>query len=351
MTTREFDVVLFGATGYTGKHVARELQSLSRPQMGERATKLEWAELRWAIAGRSHARLTALCTEWGLTPSGIIVADVSEATTLREMSARGRIVMNATGPVRRSAAFKRALTRTLLPSNAHSLATGLPAPPLASQYRFLGEPVVEACIHTQTDYVDLCGEPEFIDRCLLRHMDAARSAGVLVVHACAFDSIPADIGTLYTALQFAPPALCAHADMYHTLDASGPTEGALAHTTTYQAAVHGFGDVGATRAQRHALMEKMEADAPGSSAGPPQLGPKLRVKTGPAFHPELGKLTLLRKLLLNRTNKCYPLIRTPTCSQPQGSIRFAFLARTRPSCARRSVSSCARLRRPLRIPT
>merc|ERR1740115_104701 len=85
-------------------------------------------------------------------------------------------------------------------------------------YRFFGEPVVEACISAKTDYVDLCGEPEFIDRCLLKHAEAAKAAGVIIVHSCAFDSVPADIGCLFTALQFEPPALCGHADMYHTVD-------------------------------------------------------------------------------------------------------------------------------------
>ncbi len=72
-----------------------------------------------------------------------------------------------------------------------------------------------ACVASVCDYVDLCGEPEFIDRTELKYGAAACAAGVLIVHACAFDSVPADIGTLFTAMQFEPPALCAHADMYH----------------------------------------------------------------------------------------------------------------------------------------
>ena len=248
---REFDVILFGATGYTGEHTARALQTMAAPGG-------TWAGVKWAIAGRSSSKLAAIQAKWGLTPTGVVVADTSDAASLSAMSARCAVIMNATGP-----------------------------------YRFYGEGVVEACIATRTDYVDLCGEPEFIDRCLLKHADAAKAAGVLIVHACAFDSVPADIGTLYTALQFPPPALCATADMYHTFAESGEVSGAYAHATTFYAAVHGFGGVSKTRAQRRALVEKLEAESPGSSKPPPALGPKLKVRPGPAWHKGLKAYTFL----------------------------------------------------------
>ena len=238
MTCREFDVIIFGATGYTGEHIAREMHALASKGGA-------WQGVAWAIGGRSQPKLSAMAAKHGLTPAGVVIADTSDAASLRSMTARAKVVMNATGP-----------------------------------YRFYGEAVVEACIATKTDYVDLCGEPEFIDRCLLKHADAAEAAGVLIVHACAFDSVPADIGCLYTALQYPPPALtltliptltliltltltltltrypppalCAHADMYHTFDVAADATGAAAHATTFYAAVHGFGGVGATRAQRKA---------------------------------------------------------------------------------------------------
>ena len=165
MTCREFDVIIFGATGYTGEHIAREMHALASKGGA-------WQGVAWAIGGRSQPKLSAMAAKHGLTPAGVVIADTSDAASLRSMTARAKVVMNATGP-----------------------------------YRFYGEAVVEACIATKTDYVDLCGEPEFIDRCLLKHADAAEAAGVLIVHACAFDSVPADIGCLYTALQYPPPAL------------------------------------------------------------------------------------------------------------------------------------------------
>ena len=247
---RDFDVIIFGATGYTGDHVARYL-SLA-------ASNGEWPNLRWAMAGRNKAKLEALASRWSLEPTGIVVADVVEPGSLRDMAARCSVVMNATGP-----------------------------------YRFYGENVVVACIAAKADYVDLCGEPEFIDRCLLKHADAAKAAGVLIVHSCAFDSVPADIGCLFTALQFPPPALCAHADMYHTFGVGEGAKGAAGHATTFYAAVHGFGGADATRKQRKQLLAKLEAERPGSSAGATPLGPMLRVAPGPAYKKALRAYTFL----------------------------------------------------------
>ena len=251
MGAREFDVIIFGATGYTGEHTARALAKMAAPNCA-------WSGVKWAIAGRSLPRLAKMCEKHGITPHGVIVANITEEASLIAMCARGAVVMNATGP-----------------------------------YRFYGEGVVKAAIQTRTDYVDLCGEPEFIDRCLLKHSEAARAAGVVIVHACAFDSVPADIGCLFTALQFPQPALCAHVDMYHTISVGGYPSGAYAHATTYYAAVHGFGDAKRTRAQRRELLDKLESDKPGSSKGPPPLGPRLRVKPGPVYNKALGRYTFL----------------------------------------------------------
>ena len=195
---RDFDVIVFGATGYTGEHISRELHALASKGGA-------WQGVAWAIGGRSQLKLSAMASKHGLTPAGVVIADTADAASLRSMTARAKVVMNATGP-----------------------------------YRFYGEAVVEACIATKTDYVDLCGEPEFIDRMQLKFGVPAVLAGVLVVHACAFDSVPADVGCLFTALQFAPPARCAHAMMYHTADWPAGVKGAAGHATTYFAAVHGL---------------------------------------------------------------------------------------------------------------
>ena len=251
MAPREFDVVIFGATGYTGEHVARAFNDMAAPGGS-------WAGVRWAIAGRSLSKLEGITVRHGLSPTDLVIADVQDVPSLVAMAARGALIMNCTGP-----------------------------------YRFFGEAVVTACIEAKTHYIDLCGEPEFIDRCLLKHADAAREAAVLIVHSCAFDSVPADIGTLFTALQIQPPGLCAHVDMYHIFSVDRPITGASAHATTFYAAVHGFGGAAATRAQRRALLAKLEAEAAGSSKGPPPLGPKLHVASGPKWKEELRAYSFL----------------------------------------------------------
>ncbi|CAN0385542.1 unnamed protein product, partial [Ectocarpus sp. 12 AP-2014] len=102
----------------------------------------------------------------------IAVVDNSDAAALREAVGRARLCLNCTGP-----------------------------------YRFLGEAVVSACVDSGTDYIDLCGEPEFMQRMTLKFHEAAEAKGVLIMHACAFDSVPADLGCLFAAKQFVSPAV------------------------------------------------------------------------------------------------------------------------------------------------
>jgi len=123
----------------------------------------------WAAAGRSADRLrevVAKLDESAAKP-GIIVADVDSHDSLVAMAQQARLVVNVSGP-----------------------------------FRFLGEGVVRACVEAGTDYVDICGEPEFMERMLLKYQDAAVAQGVIVCHACAFDSIPADLGIMHSALLY-----------------------------------------------------------------------------------------------------------------------------------------------------
>ena len=227
MAKREYDLVVFGATGFTGREVCfhlAELHSLRAP-------------VRWAVAGRCRAKLLTLCEEierlstrgeWCFDqalslPDGILVGDVEDEATLRsEVTAKTRCLLNCTGP-----------------------------------YRFLGEPVVAACIATGTDYLDLCGEPEFMDRIFLKYHAAAEAASVFVVHACAFDSVPADLGVLFTATEaFCSPAICTSIESYLTVTSGAA--GMAGHVTTFAAAVHGFGSV----KQLALLRRQIQASAP-----------------------------------------------------------------------------------------
>ncbi|CAM9575588.1 unnamed protein product, partial [Discosporangium mesarthrocarpum] len=148
MSEREFDVIVLGATGFTGTqvclHLARSIQNGN------------WSGISWAIAGRNQERMeekviSRLRSEGLAVPTGVICADISDEETLQNALGRARLCLNCTGP-----------------------------------YRFLGEPVVHACVDVGTDYIDLCGEPEFMASMVLKYHEKALAKQVLIMHACAF---------------------------------------------------------------------------------------------------------------------------------------------------------------------
>lgn len=154
MADRDFDLVLFGATGFTGGLTARYLADHAP------------AGLRWAIAGRNADKLAAVRDGLGVPDLEAIVADSSDAAALADLAARTKVVISTVGP-----------------------------------YLQYGEPLVAACAEAGTDYVDLTGEPEFVDRMYLAHHHTAQRTGARLVHACGFDSIPHDLGAYFTVQQ------------------------------------------------------------------------------------------------------------------------------------------------------
>jgi short subunit dehydrogenase-like uncharacterized protein len=153
MPDREYDIVLFGATGFTGALTAEYLAQ----HAGE--------GLRWALAGRNRAKLEALSERLGVEVP-LLHADVTDDASLRSLAEDARVVITTVGP-----------------------------------YVTYGEPLVAACAAAGTDYVDLTGEPEFVDRMYVRHHAEAAKTGARIVHACGFDSIPHDLGVLFTVEQ------------------------------------------------------------------------------------------------------------------------------------------------------
>lgn len=155
---RDLDLVLFGATGFTG--------TLTAAYLAEHAPD----GLRWALAGRDLTKLgdvrDGLVARFGQTHAGLelIRADVTEPASLAAVAARARVVVTTVGP-----------------------------------YLEYGEPLVRACAEAGTDYVDLTGEPEFVDAMYVRYHAVAQRTGARIVHACGFDSIPHDLGALFTA--------------------------------------------------------------------------------------------------------------------------------------------------------
>ncbi|MDP3892597.1 trans-acting enoyl reductase family protein, partial [Nocardioides sp.] len=156
---RDLDVVLLGATGFTGGLTAEYLAHHA-PQ-----------GLRWAIAGRTTAKLEKVRSHLALIDPALeelelVHADSSDAASLAALAERTRVVITTVGP-----------------------------------YLKYGEPLVAACAAAGTDYVDLTGEAEFIDRMWLQHHETAERSGARIVHACGFDSIPHDLGAFYTVRQ------------------------------------------------------------------------------------------------------------------------------------------------------
>jgi short subunit dehydrogenase-like uncharacterized protein len=153
MADREHDVVVFGATGFTG--------ALTAQYLAEHAD----AGTRWAVAGRNRDKLKQTLETIGADVR-TIVADTGDASSLRKMAESTKVVITTVGP-----------------------------------YIEFGEPVVAACAAAGTDYVDLTGEPEFMDLMYVRHHRAAARSGARIIHACGFDSIPQDLGTQFTVQQ------------------------------------------------------------------------------------------------------------------------------------------------------
>ncbi len=151
------DITLFGATGFTGGLTADYL-----------AVHLP-ADATWAIAGRTRAKLeqvAARIAATGRAAPEIVVADHGDASSMAAMAAGTRVLISTVGP-----------------------------------YLEYGEPAVKAAAEAGIDYVDLTGEPQFVDEMFLKYHETAVASGARLVHACGFDSIPYDLGVLYTVDQ------------------------------------------------------------------------------------------------------------------------------------------------------
>lgn len=156
---RAYDIVLFGATGFVGALTAEYLAAHA-PE-----------GLRWAVAGRSERKLERLRERLGeqlpgAKDVGVLPADAADPVSMRALARRTRVLATTVGP-----------------------------------YVTHGEELVAACADAGTDYLDLSGEPEFVDLTYVRHDARARETGARLVHACGFDSVPHDLGAYFTVRQ------------------------------------------------------------------------------------------------------------------------------------------------------
>ena len=147
--TRDFDLVLFGATGFTGRLVANYIASAADKP-------------RWAIAGRSQAKLDAL----GLNVPALVV-DTLDRAQVTEIVKRTKVVCTTVGP-----------------------------------YAKYGSELLAACADAGTHYCDLTGEPQWMRRMIDQHHERAKQTNARIVHTCGFDSIPSDLGTFATQQEF-----------------------------------------------------------------------------------------------------------------------------------------------------
>ncbi|XP_071761250.1 saccharopine dehydrogenase-like oxidoreductase [Centroberyx gerrardi] len=210
-SSRPYHIIVFGASGFTGQFVVEEVARCTAEGPG--------GSLKWAVAGRSRQRLEGVLNQAARrlsmpelrTDIEIIVADVSIEESLAVMCQQGLVILNCVGP-----------------------------------YRFYGEPVVKACIENGAHCIDICGEPQFLERMQLEYHSKALDRGVYVIGSCGFDSIPADLGILYTKQQFKGTLTAVESFLTIT---SGP-EGGSGHDATWQSAVYGFADSGSLRRLR-----------------------------------------------------------------------------------------------------
>ena len=151
---REFDIVLFGATGFVGRLTARHLAAEADPTV------------RIALAGRSLPRLREVSRDLGPAAESwpLLVVDATDVQAVTDLAARARVVVTTVGP-----------------------------------YVKYGGPLATACAEAGTHYCDLTGEVLFVHRSIAANSEAAQRTGARIIHACGFDSIPSDLGVWLTA--------------------------------------------------------------------------------------------------------------------------------------------------------
>jgi short subunit dehydrogenase-like uncharacterized protein len=150
---KKFDIVVYGATGFTGQLIA---EYLAAQYKNDKA-------LKWAMAGRSLDKLKSVRDAIGAAPdTPLVVADASDPASLKAMVDQTRSVISTVGP-----------------------------------YQFYGSELLAACVASGTDYLDLCGEPVWMRQMIDKHEAAAKASGARIVFSCGFDSVPFELGAFF----------------------------------------------------------------------------------------------------------------------------------------------------------
>ncbi len=149
---RDFDLIIWGATGFTGDLVCEYINN-----------NYEYNELKWAIGGRNQNKLLKLQKKLKIDDSRIIIADSSDKESLIKMAKRSKVICTTVGP-----------------------------------YAKYGTYLVEACVEAKTNYCDITGETQWIRKIIDKYHSTAKEKHIKIVNSCGFDSVPSDMGVYYS---------------------------------------------------------------------------------------------------------------------------------------------------------
>jgi len=221
---RDLDIVVYGATGFTGTLVAEYL--LRQYGVGK--------DLRWAIAGRSASKLADVKKHLGESAAVLeaIIADSSDNEALASLAKRTRVVITTVGP-----------------------------------YAIYGSTLVAACIEAGTDYCDLAGETQWIRRMIDTYHERARETGARIVHCCGFDSVPMDMGVwfLQDAAQKNHGAYCKKISLYVKATKGTASGGTLASMINIIEEAKADRNVARLMANPYALNPESQREGPDGS--------------------------------------------------------------------------------------
>jgi len=233
--------VVFGASGFTGQYITKYLIQHDHKR----------SSFHWGVAGRSKDKLQTLISQLSkelkkdLSHIELIQADVDNEQSILEMCEKAKVIINCVGP-----------------------------------FVKWGEIVIKSCIEKGSDYVDITGEPLFIDSMISKYNESAQAKGCVIVPSCGFDSVPTDIGVLHSISHFKEPSLCSSVESY--LYVNGGPKGLSYNYGTYDSLVEGYSNTKKLAEVR----KKM------NRAQIPIFGQPLKRLTGSSYSDRLQKYVL-----------------------------------------------------------
>ncbi|XP_043803160.1 saccharopine dehydrogenase-like oxidoreductase [Apis laboriosa] len=222
MTDQRLDFIIFGATGFTGKYAVKIAVQLAVEK-----------QMKFGVSGRRKQALEAIVKEFAsnIDDVPIFIADLKDEESLKKMTSHAKVLVNCCGP-----------------------------------YRLYGEPIIKACIATHTHQVDVSGEPQYIEYIQLKYNKAAEEAGIYIISSCGFDTIPCDLGIIFTQQKF--DGEVNSIETYLNLWSTSKINGAPLNYGTYESAIYGI-------AHSHELRELRTKLYPEKL---PELWPRLKTR-------------------------------------------------------------------------